>query len=221
MRAADLICFGIALTLILGLFGCGGPRSQEVQINPTLYAPGTYAERPKIIGLRVVDSLGTDIIGYRDLDGGQSAPVYIPNDLVKNLGESLAQALKERGIASAPFSQMPNPGLEVKIMSITYKVNSGSMKKTAKSGVLLKAEARNGTTTVEGSYPFEATKEFLFTPNDEDNSALINEVVSGSLRMLADDRSLIRALSKDAPAAKKTKKARTKKPVQKITGEES
>ena len=197
----------LALVALSFLAACAGPAAQSVTLAPQVQVPAGDVGRGRTLALRVDDGRADRmVLGYRDVDGGRTAPISSSGDLPAIVGEAAMRPLADMGFKPGPFREGAPLSLVITIRELEYRAWRTGMTKRVGVRCTLEARVTNGAGGWQGSFPVSQEQEMVRTPGVNENARFINSALSESLRMLFASPEFIRALDREPIQPKKVKK---------------
>ena len=185
------------LACLVLLSGCAGLPGQTVTLRPDVKVPTGNVGKGKSVALRVVDARQDKVIGYRSMDGAQSAPIKVEGELTGDIGTVAAKILTELGFLVVAPEKGLSRTLTITVRELSYKANALTVTKKVTVKCVLAAKVQSGPGGWEGSYPVSQEKEVVMTPDVDANARFINEVLSESLATMLSDPALVQLLGRD------------------------
>jgi len=182
------------LSALLGVLLLGGCAlsPQVVSVQPTLDTAALARDGAATsLTLAVADVRTNAIVGYR---GGvyDTATITLSEATTARMQTALVKALAARGFSVAAAGAPAGIDLRVELAELGYKVTQGQVTRTVEVTSTIRARSRSGAVTHSGEYRDTRTQEFVKPPADDENEALINEVLSAALQRLVADAELFK-----------------------------
>lgn len=182
----------ILAAVILTLSGCA-KSPQQVRLNPEVNVDSYISNQPTVY-LTITDkrpskSLGTRGGVYRDTNN-----ITLSKDLASTLRPVATAALNEMGVIVDDPSPRPIK-LELIVETLEYKVNENQtlpIEVSLKTRISAVVDSNGKQQTTQ--YQSSKLHKFFTAPNTEDNSKIINDIVSETLTRLFNDPKLINLL---------------------------
>jgi len=197
----DILLVLAALTF---LAGCAGPVAQSVTLSPMANAQSGDVGHSRALAFKVEDAR-TDraVLGYRDMDGGRTAPISLSGDLAAVVGEAAMRPLTDMGFTPKAFREGAPLSLVVTVRELQYSAKRSGMTKKVAVRCVLDARVVNGAGGWQGSFPVSREKEVMATPGVNDNAAFLNSVLTDSLNMMFSDQEFVQYLGREPIQPKK------------------
>ena len=197
----------LVLAALSFLAACAGPAAQSVTLSPMAKAVSGDVGHGKALAFKVEDARpDRAVLGYRDMDGGRTAPISLSGDLAAIVGEAAMRPLKELGFTPKPFREGAPLSLAISIRELGYTAKSSGMTKKVTVRCVLDARVVNGAGGWQGSFPVSREKEVMTTPGVNDNAAFVNSALTDSLNMMFSDPEFVRYLGREPIQPKKVTK---------------
>jgi len=182
------------LSALLGLLLLGGCAlsPQVVSVQPVLDAAALPRDgAATALTLAVADVRTNAVVGYR---GGvyDTATITLSEATTAHMQAALAKALAARGFSVVAAGTPAGIDLRVELGELGYKVTQGQVTRTVEVTSTIRARSQSGSITHTGEYRDTRTQEFVKPPADDENEALVNEVLSAALQRLVADAELFK-----------------------------
>ncbi|MDA5194108.1 YajG family lipoprotein [Govanella unica] len=183
--------------LLLGLFTLGACtlENQSVMISPQLTYKSEKIGHQQPIYLSVVDKRPSKLIGYRKDETKDQADITAANDVRTAVYNSIKQVFLEQGFVMASSPEASVAQFTLDIEDLTYKAGGAYVAPSLETRMLLKGTARRGTTTRSNNYEINRSGREAKPLTAERNAKMINDIVSQTLQMVAEDRAMMNFLA--------------------------
>lgn len=178
------------------LGACSYTPPQSVALHPEVKAPGGNVGKGRAVAFKVVDARADKVIGYRNTDGGRTAPITVEGDLPQSVGEAAARTLASLGFSPAPYKEGAPLSLVISIAELSYAAQAQTVTRKISVKCALSAKVTNGAGHWQGSFPVSQEKEVVSTPDENYNARFVNEVLSESLSLMLSDPELVQYLGR-------------------------
>lgn len=187
------------------LAACATVPPQVVTLAPQVKVPTGNVGKGKNVAFQVVDARGDKVVGYRNADGGRSAPITVEGDLTRSVGEPAAKVLSDLGFKPVPFKDGAPLSLVITIRELGYSAQGQTVTRKISAKCVLSAKVVNGPGHWEGSFPVTQEREMVTAPDESANARFINDVLSESLGLLLSDPEMVQYLGRDFTQGKALK----------------
>ncbi len=183
-------------TVVLGLAVISCARSpQVVVLSPQLTdRPGNSAPQ-RTVELAVRDARKSKVIGSRGGLYADTSTISTENDITPRLTKLVGQKLEEQGYTIVAPRSGGEVKLTVELQKLTYEMLDSRFTEIKVSSAV-GVTCSNGGDTLTSRYEANRRDEFATTPNEKQNSELINAVVGRSLDEMLGDEKLMAFMSK-------------------------
>lgn len=195
----------LALAALAVLAGCSTVPPQSVALAPQVKVPTGNVGKGKSVAFQVVDARGDKVVGYRNADGGRSAPITVEGDLTRSVGETAAKVLTDLGFKPVPYKDGAPLSLVITIRELAYQAQGQTVTRKISAKCVLSARVTNGPGNWEGSFPVSQEREMVTAPDENANARFINDVLSESLGLLLSDPEMVQYLGRDFTQGKTIK----------------
>lgn len=186
-------CFGLVLMALL--ISCA-VSPQTITLKPFLDVPTHPIGRTRGLALEVVDLRPSNHFGSR---GGiyDTALIYPRTDAAQALYSVLAEHLKADGFTVVPPGNVEKIAMRVEILRIEYAAVNSGVTYEIRTKAAIRVMTRNGERILTSQYQANRTRQMFTLPGEEENEAIINQVVAETLERLFKDKAVIDLLSQN------------------------
>lgn len=194
------LCATLLSIVLLVSAGCA-LSPQTVTLSPLVDAAVPNIGRGRPLALAVTDERSSAVFGSRGGLYGDTALITPGDDVALSVRRALAERLTAAGFQVLPPGATAPHALSVDIRQLDYRLEipsglGGGMLHDARTEAVLDAvlthpEGRHGARYRAGS-----VRRMVGYPDEADNAALLNEVVTQVLRQLLQDPRLLALLTK-------------------------
>jgi uncharacterized lipoprotein len=179
----------LGATIVL-LTACAS-SPQFVTLRPNVDLAGQRIGNGNPVEVTVQDSRANTVIGYRGGVYENSGKISAGNDVAQAVEQAIRARLAAQGFAVNVGSGTQATRLTINIDSLTYNTRTELMKYDVTVEAQLSAQVDigtgTGTETYSGRYTTKESEVFISSPNTQDNEALINRALSGSVNRVFED----------------------------------
>ncbi len=178
---------GLILVIVLAA-GCAA-KPQITPVTPHVDSSAlTTRGAGRTMSLDVIDSRGTNVVGYRDPKDLNSVITSSP-ETVRNIERTVRDAYKALGFQMVEAGSEADIALEVRLTELGYKRDPEGAIKNLSTGATIEVTSIMPTKTVNGKYRDGQGKDTVLRPSLEENAAILNRHLSAAItKMVADAR---------------------------------
>ncbi|EPC00955.1 hypothetical protein L861_15470 [Litchfieldella anticariensis FP35 = DSM 16096] len=187
------LCLFMALVL---LAGCSSPH--YLQPNPKVTADIPQAGGGQQVSVNVVDGRESEVLGTRSGAAMSTATITVyAHDLVPKLQAQAEQAVRQMGFTPTTESVEGRPSLTLTLTRLGYERGDGQpVLGNARLEAIFRSVAKNAGYTYTGTYTSRRDQSYAIRPNREDNTNMVNELLSDGLNRAFRDPELGRLLAR-------------------------
>ncbi len=189
-----------AMVTLALLAGCAlSPQEVEVRPDPSVPAANVGHNAPVLV--EVVDERTDEALGTRGGVYADTALIHPANDVNAEIRDIVRNGLQKQGFnAYNPGNQATR--LRIRIKTLSYVPESGAVVNQVTTRAVLQAVAERPEATQDATFRSKVTHDMPFTPDARRNTAMMNDVLTRSLKRLLSDPQLLAFLSgTDDPSA--------------------
>jgi uncharacterized lipoprotein len=189
-----------ALGALALLAGCA-LSPQEIEMRPDPAVPAANVGHNAPVRVEVRDARADKALGTRGGIYKDTALIRAANDVDAAIRDVVRTGLQKQGFNAY------NPGegatrLRIRIKTLSYVPEAGAVINQVITRAQLKALARRPKVTHEATFGSKVTHDMPFTPDARRNTAMMNDVLTRSLKRLLSDPKLLAFLAgTDNPGA--------------------
>lgn len=166
--------------------GCVTLNSQELDLHPELQV-SRKLDKDTRIDVQAKDIRTNKVIGYR-ATGEKPLPEIVLKDSVTLLKHTTEHALEDMGIRRLFPGEFK---LHIDLVDLNYHVTKVALKQTIDLNMKIKVDLSKGNKRYTGSYSSNKQHIFVGTPTEEDNTKIINELVTENMNLMVNDPQLL------------------------------
>jgi len=172
----------LLMALLLSMAGCAS-SPQYIQAAPKVSGDLPESGNGQPVTLTVVDGRESDVLGSRSGAVMGTDTITLPTANVLPQLESQAEyALRQMGFTPTGDRDAQRPRLTMTLKRLDYAHdNSQPLLGEAELEAVFEAEAQNGGESYVGRYTSRRNQSYALRPNQEDNTQMINELLSDGL----------------------------------------
>ncbi|WP_043530387.1 YajG family lipoprotein [Litchfieldella xinjiangensis] len=189
--------FAFVLFLLVSLLtGCTSPH--YLQPNPKITADIPQAGSGQQVTVNVVDDRETEVLGTRSGAAMSAATITVyAHDLVPQLQAQAEQAVRQMGFEPTTQTGPNRPSLTLTLVRLGYERGEGQpVLGNARLEAVFRNVAQNAGHTYTGTYTSRRDQSYAVRPNREDNTQMVNELLSDGLNRAFRDPELGRLLAR-------------------------
>lgn len=181
---------------MLVLAGCSSPHYLQVDPKVTANIPQTGGGQQ--VTVNVVDGRESEVLGTRSGAAMSAATITVyAHDVVPKLQAQAEQAVRQMGLAPTTESAEGRPSLTLTLTRLGYERGDAQpLLGNARLEAVLQAQAVNGGNTYTGTYTSRREQSYAIRPNREDNTRMVNELLSDALNRTFRDPELGQLLAR-------------------------
>lgn len=166
--------------------GCVTLNSQELDLHPELQV-SRKLDKDTRIDVQAKDIRANKIIGYR-ATGEKPLPEIVLKDSILLLKHTTEHALEDMGIRRLFPGEFK---LQVDLVKLDYQVTKVALKQTVDLNMKITVDLSKGNKRYTGAYSNNKQHIFVGTPTEEDNTKIINELVTENMNLMINDPQLL------------------------------
>ncbi|RAR62064.1 MULTISPECIES: YajG family lipoprotein [Halomonadaceae] len=172
----------LLMALLLSMAGCAS-SPQYIQANPKVSDDLPESGSGQPVTLTVIDGRDSDVLGSRSGAVMGTDTITLPTaDVLPELESQAEYALRQMGFTPADDRDAQRPRLTLTLKRLDYAHgNSQPLLGEAELEAVFEAEAQNGSESYVGRYTSRRNQSYALRPNQEDNTQMINELLSDGL----------------------------------------
>ncbi|GGX96237.1 lipoprotein [Litchfieldella qijiaojingensis] len=184
------------LMALLLLTACTSPH--YLQPNPKVTADIPQAGGGQQVTVNVVDGRESEVLGTRSGAAMSTATITVyAHDLIPKLQAQAEQAVRQMGFTPTTESVEGRPSLTLTLTRLGYeRGDSQPVLGNARLEVVFRSVAKNDGYTYTGTYTSRREQSYAIRPNREDNTNMVNELLSDGLNRAFRDPELGRLLAR-------------------------
>ncbi|RRJ83696.1 YajG family lipoprotein [Aestuariirhabdus litorea] len=178
------------LLLLMSLLMAGCALSpQQVALSPKIDLPSGAPYARGSVSVTLFDERSNKVIGTRGGAYAKSSTLTLKDDFPRTLAREVERTLQSMGFEVD--DQNPLIRFNLYLDRLSYQVPEGTYVSQVDLSAAVRAELLRGNQRFQGRYEAQSQNRVVSAPDEEKNSALINEVVNTALNRLFSDRSLL------------------------------
>ncbi|MFC3283017.1 YajG family lipoprotein [Litchfieldella rifensis] len=181
---------------MLLLAGCSSPH--YLQVDPKVTANIPQAGGGQQVTVNAVDGRESEVLGTRSGAAMSTATITVyAHDVVPKLQTQAEQAVRQMGLTPTTESAEGRPSLTLTLTRLGYERGDAQpLLGNARLEAVLQAQAVNGGNTYTGTYTSRREQSYAIRPDREDNTRMVNELLSDALNRTFRDPELGRLLAR-------------------------
>lgn len=185
------------MALLLSMAGCAS-SPQYIQANPKVSSDLPESGSGQAVTLTVIDGRESDVLGSRSgAVMGTDTITLQTADVLPQLASQAEYALRQMGFTPTGDTDAQRPRLTLTLKRLDYAHgNSQPLLGEAELEAVFEAEAQNGGESYVGRYTSRRNQSYALRPNQEDNTQMINELLSDGLDRAFGDPAMGQLLSR-------------------------
>ena len=177
--------------LLLVSSGCA-LSPQVIEINPDIQlADKAAVKQPVKLGLNVVDSRSSPVIGQRGGVYKDTSDISTSENMTGNLQRQISIALKQLGYEVAGKGESPDADLTIRISNMKYSASSDKLLNKIEIKVAIHALITKNGKEFNGDYSATRKKDYVKLPSIDENEKIVNEALAVVLQSMLQDRDLV------------------------------
>lgn len=187
----------LLMALLLSVAGCAS-SPQYIQANPKVSSDLPESGSGQAVTLTVIDGRESDVLGSRSgAVMGTDTITLQTADVLPQLASQAEYALRQMGFTPTGDTDAQRPRLTLTLKRLDYAHgNSQPLLGEAELEAVFEAEAQNGGESYVGRYTSRRNQSYALRPNQEDNTQMINELLSDGLDRAFGDPAMGQLLSR-------------------------
>ena len=186
----------LALLAIAALTQGCNVEPHNVRLAPTVKVQPSELGQNKVVGLEVVDSRADKKLGVVGDPQGKFVYLTLANETPPTIYKQVADGLEKLGFTVQPATGSEERTLKVDVTELSYESVKKPMTFDTVAKVSLAATARTEAQTYERAYNVKQEKAGGSPPSNEDDTRIVNSLVSMALEDMLTDKQLLALLAK-------------------------
>ena len=175
--------------------GCN-VEPHNVRLAPSVKVQPSELGQNKLVGLEVVDSRADKKLGVVGDPQGKFVYLTLANETPPTIYKQVADGLEKLGFTVQPATGSEERTLKVDVTELSYESVKKPMTFDTVAKVSLAATARTEAQTYERAYNVKQEKAGGSPPSNEDDTRIVNSLVSMALEDMLTDKQLLALLAK-------------------------
>ena len=175
--------------------GCN-VEPHNVRLAPSVKVQPSELGQNKLVGLEVVDSRADKKLGVVGDPQGKFVYLTLANEPPPTIYKQVADGLEKLGFTVQPATGSEERSLKVDVTELSYESVKKPMTFDTVAKVSLAATARTEAQTYERAYNVKQEKAGGSPPSNEDDTRIVNSLVSMALEDMLTDKQLLALLAK-------------------------
>ena len=186
----------LALLAIAALTQGCNVEPHNVRLAPSVKVQPSELGQNKVVGLEVVDSRADKKLGVVGDPQGKFVYLTLANETPPTIYKQVADGLEKLGFTVQPATGSEERTLKVDVTELSYESVKKPMTFDTVAKVSLAATARTEAQTYERAYNVKQEKAGGSPPSNEDDTRIVNSLVSMALEDMLTDKQLLALLAK-------------------------
>jgi uncharacterized lipoprotein len=186
----------LALLAIAALTQGCNVEPHNVRLAPSVKVQPSELGQNKVVGLEVVDSRADKKLGVVGDPKGKFVYLTLANETPPTIYKQVADGLEKLGFTVQPATGSEERSLKVDVTELSYESIKKPMTFDTVAKVSLAATARTEAQTYERAYNVKQEKAGGSPPSNEDDTRIVNSLVSMALEDMLTDKQLLALLAK-------------------------
>lgn len=184
-----------SLFVVLGFVTGCAYNPQTVALAPTVSLSPDDIGKGRQVSLEVVDERAEESLGHRGTTYGAAAEITTEQDVAAVVRDELAKGLRSHNfVPIEPDKDVPT-SIKVEVRMIEYSTSTGFWSGGVHTKAAIKVICKNQGKEYRKLYRAEDEKRVVIVPTAEENSRLINQIISKVLYEVLTDNQLLQFLA--------------------------
>lgn len=190
--------WGLGLFFLVALLVAGCSSPHYLQPEPQITANIPQAGNGQEVTVNVVDDRDSEVLGTRSGAAMSAATITVyAKDLMPRLQAQAEQAVSQMGFTPTTESADGRPNLTLTLVRLGYGRGEGQpVLGNARIEAVFRAVASNAGYTYTGNYTSRRDQSYAIRPNRDDNTEMVNELLSDALNRAFRDPELGQLLAR-------------------------
>lgn len=163
---------------------------QSIPLNPSVTVKAQNIGMGRSMNLKVVDTRPDPVLGSRGGIYAKTAVLTIEGGVEEPIRQEVAGALSAYGFSVVDVMNS-DLTMRVEVETLDYEKTGKKFPMMIKNHILIKAICEKNGEEFTSRYSANRSKEYVATPSEKQNEAMINELVSKALNAMLSDPRLI------------------------------